>query len=78
MGRAHLSKVNRPRHLATKESNGKIYFARTYKEPLDVGVRLVSVKGGENLKIGDGPRPWGPVSGSGAQMGLLINRVRAD
>ena len=55
--------------------DGKIYFARTYKEPLDVGTCVVSVKGGENLNPGMVRDLAGTVSGSGAQMGLLITRV---
>ena len=79
MGRTHLSKVNRPRHLATKESTGKIYFARTYKEPLDVGTcALVRQRWGESQNPGMVRDLAGTVSGSGAQMGLLITRVRPD
>ena len=55
--------------------DGKIYFARTYKEPLDVGTCVVSVKGGDNLYPGMVRDLAGTVSGSGAQMGLLITRV---
>lgn len=56
--------------------DGKIFFARTYKEPLDVGVCVVSVKGGEHLNPGMVRDLAGTVAGGGAQMGLLITRVQ--
>jgi site-specific DNA-methyltransferase (adenine-specific) len=55
--------------------DGKIYFAKTYKEPLDVGVCAVSVKGGANVNPGMVRDLAGTVSGSDSQMGLLILRV---
>ena len=55
--------------------DGKVYFARTYKEPLEVGTCVVSVKAGENVNPGMVRDLAGTVSGSGAQMGLLITRV---
>ena len=55
--------------------DGKIFFARTYKEPLDVGICIVSVKGGDNLNPGMVRDLAGTVSGSESQMGLLITRV---
>ena len=55
--------------------DGNIYFARTYKEPLDVGTCVVSVKAGAALNPGMVRDLAGTVSGSGAQMGLLITRV---
>ena len=55
--------------------DGKIYFARTYREPMDVGTCVVSVKGGDNLNPGMVRDLAGTVSGSGAQMGLLITHV---
>jgi hypothetical protein len=54
--------------------DGNVFFARTYKEPLDVGVCVVSVKGGGTLYPSDVRDLAGTVAGSGAQMGLLITR----
>jgi site-specific DNA-methyltransferase (adenine-specific) len=55
--------------------DGKIYFARTYQEPMDVGTCVVSVKGGDTLNPGMVRDLAGTVSGSGAQMGLMITHV---
>ena len=55
--------------------DGNIFFAKTYKEPMDVGTCVVSVKGGGNLNPGMVRDLAGTVSGSGAQMGLLVTRV---
>jgi SAM-dependent methyltransferase len=55
-----------------KGVDGWVYFARTYKEPLDVGKIVVSVKGGEQLKPGDVRDLSGTVVARGAQMGLLL------
>lgn len=55
--------------------DGKIFFARTYKEPLDVGVCVVSVKGGATVGPDAVRDLAGTVSGSGSQMGLLLTRV---
>jgi site-specific DNA-methyltransferase (adenine-specific) len=58
--------------------DGKIYFARTYKEPLDVGTCIVSVKAGEHLGPEMVRELAGTVSGREAQMGLLLTRVPAS
>jgi DNA modification methylase len=56
--------------------DGKVYFARSYKEPIDVGTCVVSVKAGGSLNPGMVRDLAGTVSGSGNQMGLLITRVQ--
>jgi site-specific DNA-methyltransferase (adenine-specific) len=57
--------------------DGKIFFARTYKEPLDVGVCVVSVKGGASVHPSDVRDLAGTVWGSDSQMGLLLTRAPA-
>ncbi len=55
--------------------DGKIFFARTYKEPLDVGVCVVSVKGGATVNPSAVRDLAGTVTGSDSQMGLLLTWV---
>ena len=55
--------------------DGRVYFARTYKEPLDAGVCAVSVKAGETVNPGMVRDLAGTVSGSDSQMGLLLTRI---
>lgn len=52
--------------------DGWVYFARTYREPLEVGKAVVSVKGGDQINPSMVRDLTGILSKRGAQMGLLI------